>query len=184
MKLMLKDEKKYPSGNVTKIYDFEVSSVDDIVNVMQDIEQEYGIIEDIYCLKYDDKGRVEFLEDYDTLEDFKRLFTEDEIKHYEFINFKCKDKYISFTMDRDKNILSVYNNEVSQGKKVYDPSNVEYYQDSYGNIVKYDKNREMLFSFDKEKNMWIKRRDLIGSFFDYDSDYTLIDYDESGKLKR
>ena len=88
MKLVLSDEKKYSSGNVTKIYDFKVLSVNDIINTMQDIENEYGSIEDIFCLKYDDKARVEFLEDYDSLSDFKKEFTEDKIKYFEYINFK------------------------------------------------------------------------------------------------
>ena len=38
--------------------------------------------------------------------------------------------------------------------------------------------------FDKENNKWIKNRELTSDFFSYDSEYTLLNDEEYGRLKK
>lgn len=178
MELVHKDTIKFENNNFNEIYECNIESFKDLVLLIKSLEDTYGVIEDILCIKTDkDNKLVSFIE-YDDLDELKNNFNNDEYREYNMYKFSSRDRYIDFMYDINSNNLNIYNNEGSLGKKIYDENKVKYYKDNYGNIVKYDDNKRMIYTFDKKNNKWIKNRELTSDFLSYDSEYTLIDFNE------
>lgn len=182
MKLIHKDTTEYSNGDWQRIYEFEVADINDLVALIKSLEDTYGPVEDILCIKKDDNNHILTYLEYDDLDGLKAKFkTFDLHNAYKFV---AKESYISFVIDMNSKKLLVTNSEGTLGKRIYDPAKVKLYKDEYGNVVKYDENKQMIYTFDKEKDKWIKRRDLRNGFFDYDNGYTLISDEEANKGRR
>ncbi len=184
MKLTHKETVKFDNNNFHKIYECNISNINDFISLVKSLKDSYGVIEDILCIKTDkDNKLISFIE-YDTVDELKDKLNQEEYKKYNIYKFSSKNRYIDFMYDTKSNSLNVYNNEGSLGKKEYDESKIKYYKDKYGNIVKYDENKYLIYTFDKKNNKWIKNRELTSDFFSYDSEYTLLDDEEYGRLKK
>ena len=184
MKLVHKDTIKFENNNFHEIYECNIKNINDFVSLIESLEDSYGVIEDILCIKTDkDNNLLSYIE-YDNIDELKNIFNNDKYREYNMYKFSSRDKYIDFMYDTNSNNLNIYNNEGSLGKKEYDKKKNKYYKDEYGNIVKYDENKRIIYTFDKENNKWIKNRELTSDFFSYDSEYTLLNDEEYGRLKK
>ncbi len=182
MKLIHKDTTEYPNGDWQRTYEFEIADINDLIALIRSLEDTYGSIEDILCIKKDDNNNIMTYLEYDNLEELKAKFKTFELHNaYKFV---ARDSYIDFVLDIKSHKLLITNSEGTLGKRVYDPRKVAYYKDEYGNVIKYDKNKEMIYTYDEKGKKWVKRRDLRNGFYDYDNGYTLISEEEAKKGRR
>lgn len=178
MELIHKETVKFDNNNYHEIYECHTSDFKDFISLIESLEDSYGVINDILCIKSDENNKLVSFIEYDDLDELRNNLSKEEYNKYNMYKFSSRDRYIDFMYDINSNNLNIYNNEGSLGKKEYDEKKVKYYKDEYGNVVKYDDNKRMIYTFDKKNNKWIKNRELTSDFLSYDSEYTLIDFNE------
>ena len=178
MELTHKNTVKYENNNIRIEYECHINNLNDFIKLVDYLEKKYGTIEDILCIKRDENNKLLYYNEYESIDELKNTFDKNRFMEYNTYKFSTRDRYIDFVYDLNNNKLNVDNNEGSLGKKIYDEDKVKYYKDSYGNIVKYDANKGMLYEYDVKTNKWRKNRELTSDFLSYDSEYTLVDYDE------
>ena len=184
MKLVHKDTKKFENNNWHKVYECEVNEFKDFISLVNSLEDNYGPVEEILCIKRGKDNIMLSYDEYDTLEELNSNFDKNNFMDYHSYKFSAKDRYIDFMYETKTKKLNVYSYEGSLGKKEYHKEKIKYYEDEYGNIVRYDGNKRMLYTYDHKLDKWVKNRELTSDFHSYDSEYTLIDYDEHNGLKR
>ena len=183
--LVQKESFEYSNNDWTKKYDCNLKNAKDIISLIEYLQDSYGEVEEILCLEKDkDNNTVLSYIEYDDFKEFEAGFNDELFNKYQVYKFCLKERHMDFFVDIRTNNLIVGNNEGTLGKKTYDPDKVNFYEDEYGNIVKYDDNKKMVYTFDSKLKKWVKRRDLRRRFYDYDNGYTLIDCDEQTGLKR
>ena len=184
MKLVHKNTKIFENKDTHEVYECKIVEFEDFVSLVKYLENTYGIVEDILCIKRDKNNRLISYDEYDSLDEFNNNFDAKNFLDYQSYKLSVKDRYIDFMYETSSHNLNIYNSEGALGKKEYHEDKIKYYKDGYGNIVKFDGNKRMIYTYNKKLDKWQKNRALTSDFLSYDSEYTLIDYDEHNGLKR
>lgn len=179
MKLKINNKTNYISGDtdIEYIYD-DINSNDDIIKLTDKIENKYGNIEEIICVKKDKEDNITFFKEYYDVLEFKNNF---DINNLGVITFNLRDKYITFILNSNTKTFTVYDRQNALGDKLYNPNKVKYYQDEYDNIVKYDGNTGIFYMLDIKLNRFIPRNDISSKFYG-DGGYKEISYIEENIL--
>ena len=176
MKLIDREIVKYTNGDSDIHYHFDsMENIEEFIALLNSIEKEYGEIEEITCIQQNKQFKMTFYGEYDNIEDFVNRQRPKMIEYMDIVSFSCKDKNISFTLNKNSKELTIFNREISLGPKQNNPSNIKYYKDEYDNIIKFDEDKCMIYMQDKKSGLWIKRNELLPRFYG-DGDYTEIDY--------
>lgn len=171
------NKKDYYNGDSDSEYKLDsIDSKEDIIKIINTLEKEYGLFEEIICVKKDINDQIIFYEEYHDISKFSNSF---KIDNFGIIICNCKDKYIDFILENKT--LRVLDRQNTLGEKKYDINKVKYYKDRYNNIIKYDGNNGMFYLLDMKINKFVVRNDLASSFYG-DGDYIEIDYNENNKL--
>ena len=176
IKLSLEAKKEYGKSAWSETYKCDFDSIEDIFLLIHELSTEYGEMQDFCYMKVSNGKELVFYEDFEDFIEFQNGFTYEKMALSGCISFSCKERYVSFIINLKDACLFISCSEAFLGKKKHRP--MEYYRTLFWGIVKYDPNRGMLYSYDEQKNEWIRRRDLIRSFNSYDMDEYYLRIDE------
>ncbi len=174
IRLKLIKHEVYENRDWTDSYAFEFAKREDVYAVMQYLQSTYGNFDDILCI-WVEEGSNKLLkyEEYDTIEELRNCFTEENFRGIDRIQFSSIDRYIDFRLFLKTNTVMIYSSEGSLGKKVYDPAKVVYllYKDSGHVAYKFDGNEFMVYYYDKPTMKWMKARELRYLYLDREEDH-------------
>lgn len=173
-KLSLESKKEYGNSAWSEAYKCDFDSIEDVFLLIHELSTEYGEMQDFCYMKVSNGKDIVFYEDFEDFIEFQNGFTYEKKTLSGCIAFSCKEWEVSFSINLKDACLFISCSFL--GKKKHRP--IEYYRTLFWGIVKYDPNRGMLYSYDEQKNEWIKRRDLIRSFNSYDMDEYYLRIDE------
>ena len=157
--LNLVETTTFENHNWKRVYSFEEPGYSKIMAIVGDLRAQYGEIEDILCIWLrEGTNELSSYEEYDSFEEFFKSFTEDKFNSSHILQFSCVNRYVYFRIRRIDKTLEIISSEGSLGIKQYDPSQVSYYRDEYGTLVKYDENKMMVYDYDRKKRKWVKSR--------------------------
>ena len=131
MELVHKETTEYENKNWDKTYKYHIDNFDDFIEIIKSLEADYGVVEDILCIKKDKDNKVIDYIEYDTMDELMKKH-KNKYNNYDIYKFISKEKYISFIIDMNNNTLIVSSSEGTLGKREKDSNMVEYYQDEYG----------------------------------------------------
>lgn len=149
----------FENHNWKRAYSYEKPGYSNIMSIVASLRAKYGEVEDILCIRLrEGTNEVSSYEEYDSFEELCTGFTEDKFNSSHILQFSCVNRYVDFRIRRIDKTLEIISSEGSLGIKEYDPSQVFYYRDAYGTLVKYDENKMMVYDYDRKKRKWVKSR--------------------------
>lgn len=157
--LNLVENTTFKNHNWRKVYSFAEATYKNLLAIVDSLRAQYGEIEDILCIWLQEgTNNLASYEDYDCFEEFCSNFTESKFYSSHILQFCCIHRHVDFRILRREKVVEIKSNEGSLGIKCFDPSQVFYYRDDYGNLVRFDKNKMMVYDYDREKRKWIESR--------------------------
>lgn len=161
----LDDNKELISSSVEGL-----DNLDELLKLLDSIEKNYGKIGKIFSKQIDSNGYQIAYKDSKNLEEFKKVFTDEDFKKMTNYKLFSLDKFIKFDLDITKHSLIITNQENKDRLYVENSDDIEYYMYN-NNLIKRDPNIEAFYKKDKDGN-WKEIEGLIDNFLD--SNYTFI----------
>ena len=143
MKFELENELVQSETSGLYIYKYDgINEVNDIKSLLNYFQNKYGKITNIKCID----------NTYNDINVFVGIFNKEMYNNMTILSFECKEKYISFILNKNiKKLMLSYNNT---SNVVYDPNNIKYYKRD-GRIIKHELNNNTFFLLDENNNWYI-----------------------------
>ena len=157
----------------------EMNTSEDAKRLLLFIEQKYGELEKIHCIRVED-GKITFDKIYPSLQ---ACFAEvGNLLDLTLITLSCKKQYVTFNMNVPNRELKVTDLRHTYGDKVANEASFKYYRDEDGDIIRYDEVTGLYYLLNKKDNMWYEDADMVRRMIDSQYSFTEIDYNpDEGK---
>lgn len=155
---------------------YQLSDISNYNEVITYFSTKYNKIENINITEYNN-DEISSDEKYDSLES---LFSKRPLIDLNFkglISFHSADNSNYLLINTIKNTVSIMTVKTND-KNNFD-NKIEYYEDDYGNIIKYDKNTSTFYVLGSDGKTWIQKNSYLREY--NNSDLTLIDYKDGEK---
>ena len=151
MEIKLQGYKKVVDDRIDTYSINEMNTNEEAQKLLLFIEQKYGELENIHCIKIENDGNISFDKNYPSLKDC--LAEVSNILDLNIITLSCKNQYISFNFDIKRRQLKVTDLRHAYGDKMANEASFKYFEDEEGNVISYNEKTGLYYQLDKESNI-------------------------------